>query len=192
VADAEDRRERSGEPRRGDPPHLPYWAELWDSAIAVAHHVANNAKLFEGKDVLDLGCGQGLSGCVAAACGARVLFADLETPALLFSQLNGLQVTGNCQSRKVNWQTDRLRRRFDFILGADILYEKSQWQFLEPFWQAHLKPRGQVLIGEPGRPSGDLFLEWIKPRGWAIHESSQKIPSREKPIRIIQVANRAP
>jgi len=187
VADAEDRRERSGEPRRNDPPHLPYWAELWDSAIAVAHHVADDARHFDGKDVLDLGCGQGLSGCVAAACGARVLFADLETSALLFARLNGLQASGNSQSRKVNWQTDRLGRKFDYILGADILYEKSQWQFLEPFWQAHLKPNGQVLIGEPGRPSGDAFLEWISPKHWHVSQSMQSISGREKPVRILSL-----
>src|SRR5690606_7231857 len=36
VAEAEDRREKvSGDRRNGDALHLPYWAELWDSALGV-------------------------------------------------------------------------------------------------------------------------------------------------------------
>src|SRR5688572_23585969 len=36
VAEEEDRREkRSGNRREGDELHLPYWAELWDSATGV-------------------------------------------------------------------------------------------------------------------------------------------------------------
>src|SRR5690606_5421047 len=87
VAEAEDRREReSGERHHGDQLHLPYWAELWDSALAVAQMLGQerHAIGLEGKRVLDLGCGMGLTGSIAAMFGAQVTFADLETPALLF------------------------------------------------------------------------------------------------------------
>src|SRR5687768_17259142 len=134
VAEEEDRRDKLAGKRREEAVlHLPYWAELWDSALAVAEEVA--AMDVAGRDVLDLGCGMGLTGSVAAALGARVVFADLEPDALLFARLNSMPWRERVRTRQLNWQTDRLDERFDLILGADILYERKQWDYLEPFWR---------------------------------------------------------
>ena len=187
VAAEEDRLEKvSGKRADGDYLHLPYWAELWDSAAGVATWLAENRHpLLSGSpNVLDLGCGMGLSGTVVAALGARVLFADLEAPALLFAQLNSLPWSSRVRTRRVDWRTDELGERFDVIVGADILYERKQWEHLEPFWRAHLAPGGQVLLGEPGRPTGDLFPEWIRERGWSLTPIEQPVPTRERPIRL--------
>ncbi len=86
VAAEEDRRERVGGVRHAEPLHLPYWAELWDSGGGIAQHLVDRCgSVLKAKNVLDLGCGQGLAGCIAAALGSNVLFADLEAPALLFA-----------------------------------------------------------------------------------------------------------
>ncbi len=138
--------------------------------------------------VLDLGCGMGLSGTAAAALGASVLFADLEPPALLFAQLNSLPFSDRIRTRRLNWQADQLDERFDLILGSDILYERQQWEFLDPFWRSHLEPRGQLLLGEPGRQTGEAFMEWIAKRGWKLVQSQQNVPSRAAPIRIFQLS----
>jgi len=136
---------------------------------------------------MDLGCGMGLAGAVAARIGMRVLFADLEPPALLFAQLNSLPDAPRVRTRRLNWQTDRLDERFDLILGADILYERKQWDFLEPFWRAHLAPRGSVLLGEPGRKTGEMFVEWIAERGWALSEFAQPVETRSRPVRVFEL-----
>jgi predicted nicotinamide N-methyase len=138
----------------------------------------------DGRSVLDLGCGMGLSGTVAAALGAQVLFADLERPALLFAQLNSLPWSSRVRTRRVDWRSDRLGERFELILGADILYERKQWDHLEPFWRAHLAPRGQILLGEPGRPTGEAFPDWIRARGWSLDTHEQPVPTRQRPIRL--------
>lgn len=188
VAEEEDRRDRLGGQRHEDPLHLPYWAELWESAGGIAQHLVKQPDALAGAKVLDLGCGQGLSGCAAAAMKAHVLFADLEPPALLFARLNSLPFAPRVRTRRFNWQTDRLDERFDIILGADILYERKQWEYLEPCWRAHLERDGQVLLGEPGRQTGDLFMEWIGPRGWWLEGLQEPVPTREKPIRIFRLS----
>ncbi len=188
VAEEEDRRERLGGARMEDPLHLPYWAELWDSAGGIGQYLAQDWQSLAGRNVLDLGCGQGLAGCAAAAMGANVLFADLEAPALLFAELNSLPFSPHVRMRRLNWQTDRLSETFDLIIGADILYERKQWEFLEPFWRAHLKKGGHVLLGEPGRQTGDLFIEWIGLRGWRMERLEEKVPTRQTPIRIFRLA----
>jgi predicted nicotinamide N-methyase len=129
----------------------------------------------------------GLTGTVAAAMGARVLFADLEPEALLFARLNAIEFEDRIRTRRLNWQTARLTEQFDLIIGADILYEKAQWPFLEPFWRGHLKSGGSVLLGEPGRQTGDLFLEWIKPHPWTLVQLKKSVPTRSAPIRIFQL-----
>ena len=215
VAAEEDRLERvSGVRAPSDQLHLPYWAELWDSAIGIGRWLARRSEVGGGGwgvrdgetqsglssarpahdphptttvNVLDLGCGMGLAGTVAAALGARVLFADLEPPALLFAQLNSLPWRQRVRTRQLNWQTDRLGEQFDLILGADILYERKQWDYLEPFWRAHLKPGGAILLGEPGRQTGDLFVDWITPRGWTLTRHTEKVQTRPQPIRLFEL-----
>jgi predicted nicotinamide N-methyase len=191
VAAEEDRLEKvSGKRADGDYLHLPYWAELWDSAMGLAQALERRAIRWtpESTSVLDLGCGMGLSGTAAAALGARhVLFADLEAPALLFARLNSLPFVSRIRARRTDWRKDDLGERFGLILGADILYERKQWDHLEPFWRKHLAPHGAILLGEPGRPTGDLFPEWIRSRGWSLTPHEQPVPTRERPIRLFQL-----
>jgi predicted nicotinamide N-methyase len=191
VAEDETRREKlRGSRLSEDELHLPYWAELWDSAPALAQFLADRPHYLHGPpSVLDVGCGMGLSGTVVAALGARVLFADLEPPALLFAALNSLPWRQRIRTRRVNWQAQDLEERFNLVLGADILYERAQWHYLEPFFRRHLAPGGRVLLGEPGRPAGDGFAHWIASRGWSVEEHRQPLASRPEPIRIFELRN---
>jgi predicted nicotinamide N-methyase len=186
IVAEEDRREKISGIRLQDPQHLPYWAELWESSLGIAAAVAE-MKFTESTRVLDLGCGMGLAGAAAAAMGASVMLADLETPALLFAKLNCLSLSRRVRLRQLNWQVDRLNEQFDLILGADILYERKQWEFLNEFWKTHLAEGGSVLLGEPGRQSGDLFVPWIAERGWKLSERSQRTKPDGKAIRLFSL-----
>jgi predicted nicotinamide N-methyase len=189
VAAEEDRREKNDGVRHLEPLHLPYWAELWDSGGGIAQHLVDNpGQMLANKNILDLGCGQGLAGTVAAACGGQVLFADLEAPALLFAAYNGTRISQKIRTRRLNWQTDKLDEKFDLIIGADIPYERKQWVHLDPFWKSHLAPNGTIMLGEPGRPTGDDFIHWIQDQGWKLNQFSRQVPTREKPIRIFEIA----
>lgn len=186
VAEEEDRRERSeGKRRSDDELHLPYWAELWDSAMGIGQFLTRPAgQELLGESALDLGCGMGLAGTIAAALGTRVLFADLEPPALLFARLNSLPWRQRVRARQTNWRSDRLGETFSLIIGADILYERRQWEFLEPFWRQHLAPGGRLLLGEPGRQTGDLFPDWIAQQGWSLERFEEPVTTRPKPVRL--------
>jgi predicted nicotinamide N-methyase len=190
IVDAEDRREKqTGQRRDGEDLHLPYWAELWDSALGIGAYLTTQN--LRGKSVLDLGCGMGFAGMVSAMMGANVLLADLEPDALLFARLNTLRWFDQTRVRKLNWQKDRLAEAFDLIIGADVLYDRSQWDYLEPFFRDHVAKEGSVLLGEPGRQTGDLFPDWIVDRGWMLQSIQQKLPPRARPIRIFQLTRLA-
>jgi predicted nicotinamide N-methyase len=189
VADAEDRREKvSGKRSEGEELHLPYWAELWESGLGIGQLLEGAPGMVAGKNVLDLGCGMGLAGTVAAALGGNVLFADLEADSLLFAALNSAPWGERVRTRRLNWKKDRIEEKFEVILGADILYEKAQWEYLEPFWRSHLANNGVVLLGEPGRQTGEMFLEWIGGKGWEVEESEQAVTTRPRPIRVFRLS----
>lgn len=206
VALEEDRREKAtGKRKRDDELHLPYWAELWSSSLGLATYLAEQwvhcgagassiarlarEAMLTGRSptAMDLGCGMGLVGTVGGRLGLHVLFADLATPSLLFAKLNSLAEAARCRVRKVNWQTDRLDEQFDLILGADIIYDRGQWQFLDPFFRAHLARGGAVVLGEPGRSSGEEFAPWIQARGWQLKRHEQAFPGRDAPIQLIEL-----
>jgi predicted nicotinamide N-methyase len=189
VLDAVTREERAGR----EPVGVPYWAELWDSSIGVATFLATRgwgafddrfASLVDpvAPDVLDLGCGMGLTALASATLGGRVLAGDIEPPALLFARYNTLAM--GSRARRIDWQRDRLGERFDVIVGADVLYERAQWDHLEPFFRHHLRPRGSVLLAEPSRTTSDSFAEWISDRGWSFEQHLQPVPTHPRPIRL--------
>ncbi|MDT8324291.1 MAG: hypothetical protein RRA94_09275 [Bacteroidota bacterium] len=60
---------------------LPYWAELWHSAVALAEHLSEGKLPLAGRRVLEIGCGLALPAIVAAAAGARVTCSDFEEHA---------------------------------------------------------------------------------------------------------------
>jgi predicted nicotinamide N-methyase len=185
VAAEADRREKETGHRdkTGDTLHLPYWAELWDSSYVIGADLAS--RNLTGVHVLDLGCGQGLTAAASAYAGATVLAADLEDPALLFTALNTWPWKDRVTTRRTNWQTDRLGQTFPLIVGADILYERKQWDFLHPFFLAHLAPGGEVLLGEPGRQTGELFIPWAEQQGWQVSLDHRPTPTRPVPVRVI-------
>ncbi len=189
----------TGQRVAGDQLGLPYWAELWDSAIGVGQWLVGDSATWAAKDrtryaladqlapppaVLDLGCGMGLAGTVAAMLGAKVVFGDIERDCLLFASLNGLRYSGDVSARRVDWQNDDLRQRFDILIGSDVLYDKTQWEYLDVFFRRHLTLGGRVVLGEPGRQTGDRFIGWIQERGWSLHHHVERVPTRTAPIRL--------
>jgi predicted nicotinamide N-methyase len=196
----------TGQRISGDQMGLPYWAELWESAVGVGQWLVRDRDSWERRGgaavdvltessakrsyaprVLDLGCGMGLAGTVAAMLGAEVLMADIEQPCLLFARLNAMRYKPDVRARRVDWQRDDLGERFDLIIGSDVLYDRTQWVFLEPFFRQHLAPSGRVILGEPGRQTGDLFIPWIQERGWTFSQHTERVTTRPVPVRLFEL-----
>src|SRR5258708_22387748 len=68
----------------------PYWAHLWTGALTLARYLEERIECHD-LQVLDLGCGLGLTGIVAGLKGGRVTFADKESDALGFAAANAQQ-----------------------------------------------------------------------------------------------------
>ena len=149
-----------------DDERLPYWAELWPSSVALACYVAQDDDL-AGRQVLELGCGLGLVGVVAAMHGAHVLCTDYEADALAFARYNARRNT--CRAvdfRLVDWRRPALRRQYDLILASDVIYEARNFDPLVALLQRHLARGGRALFAEPGRTNAVPFFALLRQRGF--------------------------
>ena len=155
------------------PLRMPYWAAVWESALALGEHLAT--RNLAGLHALDLGCGMGLAGLAMAAHGAaHITLGDIDTACLLFAQLNIWPWRDRCRVCRCDWQKDDLGQKFGLIVGSDVLYERAQWDHVEAFLVRHLADAGTVLIGEPGRPQAESFREWAVARGWQVGLTSAR------------------
>jgi predicted nicotinamide N-methyase len=133
---------------------LPYWAELWPAARALAGALPHVA----GLRVVELGCGLGLPSLVAAARGARVTATDWAAEAVDLlrenAARNGLEIDVERRDWRDGWEA-----RFDLAIAADVLYERRN---VEPLVERLAEIAPTTLLGLAGRPHEQAFLElWI-------------------------------
>ena len=154
---------------------LPYWAELWPSSVALAQHVTQHLDL-AGRRILELGCGLGLVGVVAALQGARVLCTDYEPDALAFARHNAHRnACRQMRFRLVDWRRPALRRRYDYILASDVIYEARNFGPLVALLQRYLARGGAAVFAEPGRVNAIPFFALLRKYGFAYQKTTQPL-----------------
>lgn len=159
-----------------EPVDPPYWALVWSGAEAVARAVMAGPSLI-GATVLDLGCGLGLAGLAAALRGARVSFADHCPEALAYAEASARAngVTGwDCAL--LDFTRDRLGRRFDRILAADVVYDPAHHTALAGFLEAHSGEAGQIWLTDRLYVATDSFFADMRARGFADEVEEVVVP----------------
>lgn len=138
---------------------MPYWADLWPSALALARTVSGRA--LRGARVVELGCGLGLPSIAAAMAGGQVLATDWSADAVAFAQRNAAHNGVALRTAVVSWaQPGALLEQapWDLVLGSDLLYEARNVPLLLELLPALVGTRGQVWISDPGRVPAEQFL----------------------------------
>jgi predicted nicotinamide N-methyase len=134
---------------------LPYWAELWPAAVALAEALPD----VRGLRVVELGCGLGVTSLVAAARGAEVVATDWAEPAIALLRRNATRNGLDVQAVVRDWR-EPWHERFDLAVAADVLYERRN---VEPVL-ARLRELAPVaLVGLARRPYEQEFLRLAAP-----------------------------
>ena len=136
---------------------LPYWAELWPSAIALAGEVAELD--LRGARTIELGCGLAVPSVVAALQGAEALATDWSQDALRFAARNARLNSVAVETLLCSWTAPRPlveRAPFDLVLAADVLYERRN---VGPLLELLPSLADDVLLADPGRPALREFLD---------------------------------
>jgi predicted nicotinamide N-methyase len=135
---------------------LPYWAELWPSALALAEELLRRD--LEGLRVIELGCGLGLPSLIAAARGAKVLATDWAEEAVELLRRNAERNEVRLEALVIDWRAPEpllARGPFDLVLAADVLYER---RYVDLLLELLPKLGGEILLADPGRPFTSSFL----------------------------------
>jgi predicted nicotinamide N-methyase len=148
---------------------LPYWVELWPSAVALARVVARRP--LTGRRVLELGCGLGLPALAAAAAGGRVLATDWSADAVAMAARNAAHNALELATAEFRWDADPepLGPPWPLVLASDVLYERRNLAPLLALLPRVTAARGEVWLADPGRTFTPEFLERAAAR-WRIDE----------------------
>jgi predicted nicotinamide N-methyase len=153
---------------------LPYWAELWPSALALARAVG--ARALRGARTLELGCGLGLPSLAAALAGGRVLATDWAADAVAMTARNAERNGLSVDTLVCSWSEPEpllARGPWDLVLASDVLYEERNGDALLALLPRLIDVKGEIWLADPGRPFTPAFLEAAQ-RTFDIHTQRAK------------------
>ena len=148
---------------------LPYWAELWASAVALAHDLS--LRSLRGKPTLELGCGLGLPSIAAALAGGRVLATDWSPDAVRATAANAERNGAELETLECSWAEPEAiveRAPWPLVLASDVLYERRNVEQLLDLLPRLVDETGLVLLADPGRVPAERFLAAAPERGWTV------------------------
>ncbi|WP_250645464.1 class I SAM-dependent methyltransferase [Salidesulfovibrio onnuriiensis] len=154
-----------GSAKPGKSVELPLWAKIWPSCLFLGFFLQQFP--FKPEDeLLEVGAGVAVIGLVAAKRGLHVTVSDLEDDALLFARINALKngVEDKMDIAKADFTKDSLGRRFDHIIGCEVLYNEATYEPLADFLVDHLAERAdsEVILAMDRKREGRAFFNRAK------------------------------
>jgi predicted nicotinamide N-methyase len=173
--------------------HMPYWALLWPSGMALAEALLTKPEITRQGRTLELGCGLGVTAIAALHTGAALWTADCFAEALAFCRYNTLRNTGRRpHPLLVDWRSAAGQGAcvaagpFALVLAADALYEPEDVAPLLDLIPRLLAPGGAFCLAEPGRRVSLAFMQAATECGWRDEptEYERIWPHDAKPTRV--------
>ncbi len=161
--------------------YMPYWPTIWPAAYLLADSVAAwppAAVAPAAPLVLELGCGLGLAGIVAASLGYRVILSDYDEDAVAFARENARRNGIRPEAcRVLDWRKSYHELSLDRIIAADVLYESRNLAPIAAFITEHLRPGGAALLSDACRSTADPFELVARQAGLRVEVQYVEIPA---------------
>ena len=140
---------------------------LWPSGEVLAHLMSSYE--IEGKKILEVGCGIGLSSLVLNHRLADITATDHHPEAGAFLLKNVALNSGKkIPFTRTGWgDINSGLGLFDLVIGSDLLYENGQVELLAGFINAHVKPHCEVILVDPGRSYHGRFSKKMVTLGYS-------------------------
>ena len=161
----------------------PLFGLLWPSGALLAARMATH-QLQPGQRILEIGCGLALASLVGHRRGADVTASDCHPMAAAFLAHNlRLNALPPMDYRHGDWASAAttgavghsridgdVQRRYELIIGSDVLYDRDASVALAGFITRHAAPRAQVWIVDPNRGNRAAFSARMAGAGFALFE----------------------
>ena len=154
---------------------IPYWADLWHSAVALGDFLVKEKIIQKGMKVTEIGCGLGFTGIVASKLGAEVVFTDYIQAAVDFAEENWtLNAASPAYFSTMDWRNPNPDFSADLILAADVAYEKAAYPPLLKTFKALCQSGKTILLSDPNRKHTRPFMHSLKKEGFTVSEYSME------------------
>jgi predicted nicotinamide N-methyase len=151
--------------------YIPYWATLWPASRMLAKAVVReNWEAYpQPVEVLEVGCGLGLSGVACLARGLRVTFSDVDETALGYATANArLNGFSDFRAMPLDFRCPPRDRKYGVVIGSDLMYEERLVNPLVSLLEAVLAPGGTCLITDPDRTASRVFKWKLQEAGYDV------------------------
>lgn len=144
----------------------PLFGIVWESGQVLAHFMLDYE--IEGKRILEVGCGIGLTSLLLNYRHADITSTDYHPEAGNFLRENVLLNQGEViPFTRTGWgDADSGLGVFDVIVGSDLLYEQEHVALLSAFINQHAKPHCEVILVDPGRGHHARFSKQMSALGY--------------------------
>lgn len=146
--------------------YTPYWTTPWPAARMLGEYLIDHVSP-PAHTVLELGAGLGLAGLITAAFGYRMLMTDYDVEALEFvrasAALNGIEIE---EPRMLDWRNPPAER-YQMIVAADVLYEKSNMPRVVAVLRECLAEDGRAYITDTHRESVNGVIPLLDREGFS-------------------------
>ncbi|MCF8146579.1 MAG: methyltransferase [Deltaproteobacteria bacterium] len=167
---------------------FPLWAKIWEASIVLADHLAAMPVDPE-RRFLEIGCGVGVVGIVAAAFGHRITITEYNSDALDFARANvHANLSGEdaaaIEVARLDWTRPQLDGRFDFVVGSEVIYKETDFQAILKLFETCLRPSGEIILAEGVRKTSLEFFRQVSHR-FHITARKRTLRSKGKEVRVI-------
>lgn len=167
---------------------FPLWAKVWEASMVLADHIAAIPPAPD-KRMIEIGCGLGLVGIVAAAFGHSVVVTEYNADALHFVRANAIMNLPSPDSlleiRALDWShPEGLSERFDYVVGSEVIYKQEHYDPLLSLLKTLLKPTGEVILAEGVRKTSVEFFKQMQAH-FHVQGYKKVFRSEEKEVKLI-------
>jgi len=178
-----------------------YWNRVWDSEVALSEWLLKEfyPNKLSGRTVLELGCGTGLAGMVAAKLGGVPTFSDKVFMVMdSIKEACKLNRIVDYRTRLLDWaRPQEILDTYDVILGSEIFYDRRFLEDLRELLKRVLTVDGRGVFCDPNRLGidtlQDCFLPFFRMK---IQEQTVRLSqsgpgkSQGKPVFIYEVTRK--
>jgi predicted nicotinamide N-methyase len=160
----------------------PLFGMVWPAGVALAETMSSLA--IDGRSVLEVGCGLGLSSLVLKRRSVNITASDHHPLAGEFLRHNSdLNDLPPITYQSAAWAgPNPALGRFDVIIGSDLLYERDHPALLTEFLSHHANPSAQVILADPGRARCGQFGARMAAQGYTRSEPWKRFTSLGKAL----------